>query len=180
MQQLLDFASRHRAGDPVGITAVCSAHPVVLEAALSEGARHGTLVLVEATSNQVNQFGGYTGMTPVDFRAFVHAIADRVGLARERVWLGGDHLGPNVWQKEPAVSAMAKAEALVDQYVSAGFRKLHLDCSMACADDPTPVPEPTIAGRAARAATRAGGSGTPSSAQAIEQSRWILRKPART
>jgi D-tagatose-1,6-bisphosphate aldolase subunit GatZ/KbaZ len=47
---------------------------------------------------------------------------------------------------------MAKAEALVDQYVSAGFRKIHLDCSMACADDPTPVPEPTIAGRAARLA----------------------------
>ena len=38
------------------------------------------------------------------------------------------------------------------EYVRAGFRKIHLDCSMACADDPTPLPEPTIAGRAARLA----------------------------
>jgi len=152
MKALTDIVLRHKRGEGVGVYSLCSAHPQVIEAAMHEARSSGTPLLIEATCNQVNQFGGYTGMTPVDFRAFVHAIADRVGLARERVWLGGDHLGPNVWQKEPAVSAMAKAEALVDQYVSAGFRKIHLDCSMACADDPTPVPEPTIAGRAARLA----------------------------
>ncbi len=40
-------------------------------------------LLVEATSNQVNQFGGYTGMTPVDFRRFVLDIARQVGLREE-------------------------------------------------------------------------------------------------
>ena len=152
MKALTDLVQRHKRGEGVGVYSLCSAHPQVIEAAMHEARSSGTPLLIEATCNQVNQFGGYTGMTPVDFRVFVHAIADRVGLARERLWLGGDHLGPNVWQKEPAVSAMAKADALVDQYVSAGFRKIHLDCSMACADDPTPVPEPTIAGRAARLA----------------------------
>ena len=37
-------------------------------------ARAGTTaapVLIEATCNQVNQQGGYTGMTPADFRGFV-------------------------------------------------------------------------------------------------------------
>ena len=29
----------------------------------------------------------------------------------------------------------------VAQFVAAGFRKLHLDCSMSCADDPAPLPE---------------------------------------
>ena len=60
------------------------------------------LALIEATSNQVNQDGGYTGMTPADYRDFVGAIADRVGFPRERLALGGDHLGPNAWTALPA------------------------------------------------------------------------------
>ncbi len=57
---------------------------------------------------------------------------------RERVWLGGDHLGPNTRQDRPAREAMALAETLIDDYVRAGFRKIHLDCSMSCAGDPSP------------------------------------------
>jgi D-tagatose-1,6-bisphosphate aldolase subunit GatZ/KbaZ len=45
---------------------------------------------------------------------------------------------------------MAKAEVMVAQYVAAGFRKIHLDCSMSCAGDPVPLPEPEIAARAVR------------------------------
>ena len=150
MQYLLELVRRHKAGEPVGIHSVCSAHPLVIEAAMETAAARGLPVLVEATSNQVNQDGGYTGMTPVAFRDFAHAIADRVGLARDRVLLGGDHLGPNAWQGEPADAAMAKAEVLIDQYVAAGFRKIHLDCSMSCAGDPVPLPDPVVAGRAAR------------------------------
>ena len=44
---------------------------------------------------------------------------------------------------------MARAQELVEQFVAAGFRKLHLDCSMPCADDPSPLPESTVASRAA-------------------------------
>lgn len=150
MKPLLDIIRRHKAGAPIGIYSVCSAHPVVLEAALRLGLDTGAPVLIEATSNQVNQYGGYTGMTPFDFHRFVMAIADRVGLPHERVLLGGDHLGPNCWQRETAAEAMARSEVLIDQYVAAGFRKIHLDCSMACADDPVPVPEHVVAARAAR------------------------------
>ncbi len=152
MQDLLKFVSRHKSGDPVGITAVCSAHPIVLEAALSEGAKHGTTVLIEATSNQVNQFGGYTGMRPADFHRFVSGIAAACGLPAERLLLGGDHLGPNCWQHEPSEVALDKAEAMVADYVRAGFRKIHLDCSMACADDGLPLPTTLVAARAARLA----------------------------
>ena len=152
MHDLLNFVSRHKAGDAVGITAVCSAHPVVLEAALAEGARHGTPVLVEATSNQVNQFGGYTGMRPADFHRFVSGIAAASGLPASRLLLGGDHLGPNAWQDERSEVAMVKSEALVSEYVRAGFRKIHLDCSMACADDGVPLPPALVAARAARLA----------------------------
>jgi len=152
VKALVDILARHKRGESVGIYSLCTAHPWVIEAAMHEAKNTGTPLLVEATCNQVNQDGGYTGMKPADFREFVHSIADRVGLARARVWLGGDHLGPNVWQKEPAETAMNRADELVAQYVAAGFRKIHLDCSMACGDDPVPLPEALISARAARLA----------------------------
>lgn len=152
MQVLLDLVQRHHAGQPLGIHSVCSAHPLVIEAAFETGLEGGGPVLIEATSNQVNQDGGYTGMTPNAFRDFVFGIAAKVGFPRARILLGGDHLGPNCWQNESAASAMAKSEVLIDQYVGAGFRKIHLDCSMSCAGDPLPLPDEVVAERAARLA----------------------------
>lgn len=151
MQAILDMVLRHKAGERIGVTSVCSAHPLVIEATLRHALRTGQeIALIEATSNQVNQDGGYTGMLPADFRDFVHAIADRVGFPLDRLVLGGDHLGPNAWTAAPAAEAMDKADVMVADYVRAGFRKIHLDCSMSCADDPVPLPERTIAERAAR------------------------------
>jgi D-tagatose-1,6-bisphosphate aldolase subunit GatZ/KbaZ len=142
--------ARHKAGQPVGIYSVCSAHPVVVDAAIAQAAEDGDPVLIEATSNQVDQFGGYTGMRPSDFRDMVYEIADRRGFSRELVVLGGDHLGPNRWQGQPATEAMANAEALVAGYVEAGYSKIHLDCSMSCADDPAVLGDEVVAARSAR------------------------------
>jgi D-tagatose-1,6-bisphosphate aldolase subunit GatZ/KbaZ len=151
MQAIRTLIERHKSGERIGITSVCSAHPLVIEATFAHARAHDLpLVLIEATSNQVNQDGGYTGMVPADFRTFVEAIAERAGFPADRIVLGGDHLGPNAWTALPAEEAMAKAEIMVADYVRAGFRKIHLDCSMSCADDPLPLPEPVIAERAAR------------------------------
>jgi D-tagatose-1,6-bisphosphate aldolase subunit GatZ/KbaZ len=139
----------------VGITSVCSAHPLVLEAACREAQRAGTAVLIEATCNQVNQDGGYTGMTPADFRAFVLGIAEAAGLDASRVILGGDHLGPNPWKGLSVDEAMAKAETMVAAYVAAGFRKIHLDCSMGCQGEPAALADAVVAERAARLARAA-------------------------
>jgi D-tagatose-1,6-bisphosphate aldolase subunit GatZ/KbaZ len=151
MHEIQALIRRHRAGEACGITSVCSAHPLVVEAALRHTLLHDTpMVLFEATCNQVNQDGGYTGMRPAGFVEFVHAIADQVGLPRSRIVFGGDHLGPNPWTSLAADAAMDKAEAMVDAYVAAGFHKIHLDCSMACAGDPVPLPEAEIVRRAVR------------------------------
>lgn len=133
-----------------GIYAICSAHPWVLEAAMQQAQHDGTPLLIESTSNQVDQYGGYTGMKPADFVAFVQRIAQRVGMPRERLILGGDHLGPNAWRSLPAAEAMLRAEALIDAYVSAGFTKIHLDTSMACGGDPEHLSDSVVAQRAAR------------------------------
>jgi D-tagatose-bisphosphate aldolase class II non-catalytic subunit len=146
---LLDLPKRHAAGDRAGITSVCSAHPIVIEAALRLGKDEDSPVLIEATCNQVNHQGGYTGMTPADFRAFVEGIADRVGFARERLILGGDHLGPNPWKHLPAAEAMAEARTMVAAFVKAGFTKVHLDTSMGCAGESVALPDATTAERAA-------------------------------
>ena len=88
-------------------------------------------------------------MRPADFRDLVHGIADRVGLPRRprrprrrppRARTGGatpaptrPWTGPRPWSPRTSL---------------AGFTKIHLDCSMVCAGDPTPLPDD--AGRRAR------------------------------
>jgi D-tagatose-1,6-bisphosphate aldolase subunit GatZ/KbaZ len=150
---LYKIVRAQKEGKLMGIYSICSANRFVIEACMVYAKNHNLPILIEATSNQVNQFGGYTGMTPADFAGYVNEIASRVGLPLESLILGGDHLGPNAWQNEPAEVAMAKARDMVKDYVSAGFAKIHLDASMRCADDPgdkcTPLNNTIIANRAA-------------------------------
>jgi len=152
---LLEIPSAYQRGEHLGITSVCSAHPVVIEAALQLAKDLDKIVLIEATCNQVNQDGGYTGMTPAEFRSFVEEIAKKVGYAAERIVLGGDHLGPNPWKGLPANEAMDKAEAMIIAYAKAGFTKLHLDTSMGCLGEPEALEDAQTAQRAARLAAAA-------------------------
>jgi D-tagatose-1,6-bisphosphate aldolase subunit GatZ/KbaZ len=149
---LEDTIAAHKAGQVLGVPSLCTAHPLVLQAGVAQALETGTGLLVEATSNQVDQFGGYTGMMPADFRDLVYTIADRQGLPRQSVVLGGDHLGPNTWRHLGPDAAMERAADLVRAYVAAGFRKIHLDCSMSCAGDPSPLTDDVVAERAARLA----------------------------
>jgi D-tagatose-1,6-bisphosphate aldolase subunit GatZ/KbaZ len=141
---------RGREKKAIGVYSVCSANAFVLEAAMDQAAEEGGPVLIEATSNQVNQQGGYTGMTPKDFVRFVSGIAASRGFPMERVILGGDHLGPLPWQDRPEAEAMRLGEELVSAYVAAGFTKIHLDTSMSLAGDPPFPDDETIAERSAR------------------------------
>ncbi|QBM25179.1 tagatose-bisphosphate aldolase subunit KbaZ [Citrobacter arsenatis] len=152
MKHLTKMVEQHKRGKANGIYAVCSAHPIVLEAAIRYAHANHTPLLIEATSNQVDQFGGYTGMTPADFRSFVCGLADSLDFSQDMLILGGDHLGPNRWQNLPAEQAMANADDLIKSYVAAGFKKIHLDCSMSCANDPVPLTDEIVAERAARLA----------------------------
>jgi len=150
--RIANIARDHRSGAQSGITSVCTAHPLVIEAALLQGKDAGTDVLIEATCNQVNHEGGYTGMTPADFRRFVGDIAGRVGFDTDRLIFGGDHLGPNPWKHLPAEEAMARAAAMVDAYAKAGFTKIHLDTSMGCAGENIALTDEMTAERAAHLA----------------------------
>lgn len=138
-------------GKQAGIWSCCSANEYVIRAAMRRAKATNTVLLVEATANQVNQEGGYTGMTPVDFLNFLRKLAWKEGLPMDRVFCGGDHLGPLTWQTLPEKEAMAKAIELVKSYVEAGFIKIHLDTSMRVADDDKTIrlSDATIARRGA-------------------------------
>ena len=113
---LKHIPAKFHLGVHTGITSVCSAHPLVIEAAIELAQENASHVLIEATCNQVNQDGGYTGMTPMDFRQFVEGIASAVGFETSNIILGGDHLGPNPWRTLPADEAMEKAKAMIAAY----------------------------------------------------------------
>ena len=132
---LKQIVAKQKKGEAVGIYSCCSANEYVIEAVLETAKKENSCALIEATANQVDQNGGYTGMKPIDFRNFVYAIAKKVGLSVDRIFLGGDHLGPLTFASYPEKEAMAMAEELVRCYVAAGFTKIHIDTSMKVADD---------------------------------------------
>ncbi|MGL5244539.1 MAG: class II D-tagatose-bisphosphate aldolase non-catalytic subunit [Sarcina sp.] len=146
-----EIVKSQKAGIPVGIYSVCSSNNYVIEAALERALKDNDYLLIEATANQVNQFGGYTGMRPLDFKEFVYEIADKVGFPREKVILGGDHLGPLVWKGLDEETAMKYSKDLIREYVLAGFTKIHIDTSMHIGDDiiSGKFGDPLIAERAA-------------------------------
>ncbi len=124
LNPLDEVVRRQKAGEAVGITSICSAHPLVLEAAMLQASDDGSPLACET--------------------------ATRCGLPLERVVLGGDHLGPNRWRHLPPDEAMQHADVLIEAYVAAGFTKLHLGRSFPCAGDPTPLTDDLVARRAAR------------------------------
>lgn len=132
---LLDIVQAQDQGDSKGVYSVCSSNKYVLLASMLQAKQDVSFLLIEPTANQVNQFGGYTGMNPKDFVAFIHDLAGMVDFPVQKIVLGGDHLGPNPWKNEVASEAMEKSRELVKAYVEAGFTKIHLDTSIPCADD---------------------------------------------
>jgi len=122
-------------GIPKAIYSICSSNEYVIEAAMEYALQKEINILIESTCNQVNQLGGYTGMKPLDFVNFIFSIANRVKFPKNKIILGGDHLGPDPWKKENSLNAMKKACSMVKEYALAGYSKIHLDASMGMVDD---------------------------------------------
>lgn len=132
---LKEIISLQKQGKPVGIYSACSANEYVIQAVLERAAKDNSVALIEATANQCDQNGGYTGMTPKNFVDYVMQVAKDVGLPKEKVFLGGDHLGPLTWTNLNESEAMENAKELIRHYILAGFTKIHIDTSMKVADD---------------------------------------------
>lgn len=151
---LKQIVKAQKEGRAVGIYSCCSANEYVIRAALLKGKKDNSCVLIESTANQCDQYGGYTGMKPADFKAFVEDIAKEIGFDTNKLLLGGDNLGPLTFTSMNEEEAMKEADELIRCYVSAGFTKIHIDTSMRVKDDDvnTRLSDETIARRGARLA----------------------------
>ena len=109
-KHIRELLRKRKIGIYSGIPSFCSANKIVIEAILDQAKRFDDYVLIEATSNQVNQYGGYTKMQPQDFAEFVFKIADKIDFSRDKIILGGDHLGPLPWVDCDEEKAMAEAQ----------------------------------------------------------------------
>lgn len=146
---LLKLVTAQKNNQAIGIYSCCSSNVFVLKAALKKAKEDNSCLLIESTANQVDQFGGYSGMTPKDFKQYVYNLANEIGYDTAKLFLGGDHLGPLTFAKYDEDKAMDLAKTLIHDYVYAGFTKIHLDTSMKVAsDDPnTRLSDETIARR---------------------------------
>ena len=144
--------AEYKSGKHTGIFSNCSANEYVLKAVMRRCKAYNIPALIEATANQVDQDGGYTGLTPKDFYDWCIELAASEGFDKNKLILGGDHLGPLTWTKLNEAEAMDKAEKLITAYVQAGFTKIHIDTSMRLASDDQnkPLSDETIAKRGAR------------------------------
>ena len=133
--ELLRMVEKRQMGIHCGIPSFCSANKFVIETVIEQAHRYDDFVVIEATSNQVNQYGGYMGMHSQDFKEYVYKIADKLNFDKRKIILGGDHLGPLPWCGRPAAEAMKEAKTLVRDCVKAGYLKIHLDTSMRLGDD---------------------------------------------
>jgi len=134
-ETLLQIVAAQKRSEAKGIYSVCSANRTVIEACMLQALEDKSDLLIESSSNQVNQYGGYMGLTPSQFAGYVQEIAAQMAFPIERLILGGDHLGPHPWQNEPAEISMYKSCQLVQDCTLAGYTKIHIDASMSLADD---------------------------------------------
>ncbi len=117
------------------VVSVCTANWFVLESVMRFQKEKDTFVMIESTSNQVNHRGGYSGLTPSDFRKMVLSLAERNGVQTRKLIVGADHVGPWPWLGLSAKEAMEEAKRLVSACVKAGYKKIHIDTSYRLAGD---------------------------------------------
>ena len=91
--------------------------------------------LIECTSNQVNQDGGYTSNTPKLFVNKINNLRKKIKLKQSQLFLGGDHLGPLPWKNNTNKIALKKSVKLINSFLNEKFDKIHVDTSIKCKND---------------------------------------------
>ncbi|PMQ01042.1 MAG: hypothetical protein CBR30_08090 [Dictyoglomus sp. NZ13-RE01] len=109
------------------LISICTSNFKVLESVFRYFKEKDTYFLIESTSNQVNQFGGYTGLKPKDFVYKINNLSQKFSF--NKFFIGLDHGGTYPWRNLEISSAMQNAKTLIKESVESGYRKIHLDAS---------------------------------------------------
>ena len=113
----------------------CTSNLDVLKIILFYSKKNNLPCLIECTSNQVNQFGGYTNKTPKQFSKEIIKIAQKIKLRKKNLLLGGDHLGPLPWVKKILKTSLKNSVNLINNFLDSNYCKIHIDTSVKCLDD---------------------------------------------
>jgi D-tagatose-1,6-bisphosphate aldolase subunit GatZ/KbaZ len=118
-----------------GIPSFCTSNTIVLKSLLNFCKNKNLPILVETTSNQVNQYGGYSRNKPKDFIKKMTNLVNKINFNKKNIFYGGDHLGPLPWKKNKSGKALKNSIKLIDSYLKAKYSKIHIDTSIKCSDD---------------------------------------------
>lgn len=91
--------------------------------------------LIECTSNQVNQYGGYTNKTPKKFIKEIDLLRKKFNIKKNKLFLGADHMGPLPWKNNTSKVAIKNSIKLIETLLNENFCKIHIDTSIRCNDD---------------------------------------------
>ena len=119
------------------IPSFCTANIDVLESIMFFCNLKKLPCLIECTSNQVNQDGGYTNKTPKKFIKEISNLRKKIKLKENQLFVGGDHLGPLPWKKKNKKAAIKNSIKLIESFLKEKFCKIHIDTSIKCKDDKT-------------------------------------------
>jgi len=113
----------------------CTANFNVIKILIIFAKHHNLPILLESTSNQVNQFGGYTGLTPKEFYKKISKLKKKIKINKKQVMIGADHLGPLPWKKFNSKVALKNAKTLIKKCIALKYDKIHIDSTIICKDD---------------------------------------------
>ena len=113
----------------------CTSNLDVLKIILFFTKKNNLPCLIESTSNQVNQYGGYTKLTPKKFQVEILKLVKFFKFPKRKLFLGGDHLGPLPWKNKKIKTSLKNSLIMINDYINANYCKIHIDTSIKCADD---------------------------------------------
>lgn len=113
----------------------CTSNFDVISAILLYSKIFNLPVLLECTSNQVNQNKGYSGLKPKDFYKKVISLSKKIKLNKKKIIFGADHLGPLPWKNLDKKKAFKNAKNLLKSILNENFQKIHLDTTIICRND---------------------------------------------
>lgn len=115
----------------------CTSNEDVINSIINFCKKYKLPILIESTSNQVNQFGGYSKLKPSEFKRKIEKLSKNNLFPKKNIIFGGDHLGPLPWKKLDKKIAMNRAKNLVKLYFNSKFNKLHIDTTIKLKNDKT-------------------------------------------
>lgn len=113
---------------------LCSSNFDVLKLSMIFAKYNDLPLLIESTSNQVNQFGGYTYLKPRQFYKKLKDLAKKIKF-KNNFYIGADHLGPLPWKNLNDHVAMKNSIKLFKDVVNSGYNKIHIDTGIKLKND---------------------------------------------